>query len=434
MLYSHTKLLIAALLFSSSASAQSFDYPDFSDWTGISPVGLTEQVGPILRLQDNTIPGNGGDNRGAAWYADPVNVVGGFDTSFVYHMHSPSTTGGSDGMAFVIQNDQIAGAPMVAGYPDGTGNTAIGRHASAAGFGLFTGAAAGESVDNSLAIHLDTYNNGSWGDSDGNHISVHTGGSGDNTQHEDASIGRATLAVDLNDGSPHTMRVVYEPGLLEVHHDGVLILSVPYDFTTGGTHVNSGAAVGGLDLIGGTSAYVGFTGAAGGARETKDILSWEFGTGSGPGAVFCTGDGSSTICPCGNGSALGEGCGNGSGSGAVLSASGVASASASSLVFEARQLIGSQPGLYFQGNNAVAGGAGIQFGDGLRCAGGGVIRLQVRFAALDGTSATSIDIAQKGGVVAGDTKRYQCWYRDPNTSPCGTAFNLTNGYELTWGA
>jgi hypothetical protein len=63
-----------------------------------------------------------------------------------------------------------------------------------------------------------------------------------------------------------------------------------------------------------------------------------------------------------------------------------------------------------------------------------VIRLQVRFAAADGTSETNIDIAQKGGVAAGDTKRYQCWYRDPSTSPCGTAFNLTNGYELTWGA
>ena len=430
-----SSLLFLSILFSSApVSAQGFSYDDFTDWTGISPVGLTEQVGPILRLQDNTIPGNGGDNRGAAWYADPVNVVGGFETSFVYHMHSPSTSGGSDGMAFVIQNDQIAGAPMSAGYPDGTGNTAIGRHGGAAGFGVFTTSAAGESVDNSLAIHFDTYNNGNWADSDGNHVSVHTGGSGDNTQHEDASIGRVSPSVNLNDGSPHAVRVVYEPGLLEVHLDGALILSVPYDFTTGGTHVNSGAAVGGLDLIGGTSAYVGFTGAAGDARETKDILSWEFGSGSGPGTVFCTGDGSATVCPCGNVSAFGEGCANGSGSGAVLSVSGVASVGASSVVLSGRQLIGSQPGLYFQGNNAVAGGAGIPFGDGLRCAGGGVIRLQVRFAAADGTSETNIDIAQKGGVVAGDTKHYQCWYRDPNTSPCGTAFNLTNGYELTWGA
>ena len=61
-----------------------------------------------------------------------------------------------------------------------------------------------------------------------------------------------------------------------------------------------------------------------------------------------------------------------------------------------------------------------------------MIRLQVRFAAADGTSATSIDIAQKGGVVAGDTKRYQNWYRDPGSSVCGALFNLTNGYEITW--
>ena len=156
--------------------------------------------------------------------------------------------------------------------------------------------------------------------------------------------------------------------------------------------------------------------------------------GAAPATSFCTGDGTGTICPCGNAGNLGEGCANGSGSGGLLSSSGSASISAANLVLEGSQLIPSQPGLYFQGNNAVAGGAGIQFGDGLRCAGGGVIRLQVRFAAADGTSETNIDIAQKGGVAAGDTKRYQCWYRDPNTSPCGTAFNLTNGYELTWGA
>ena len=181
---SQAHLIIAALLLSPLSNAQSFDYPDFSDWTGISPVGLTEQTGAILRLQDNVAPSNGGDNRGAAWYADPVNVVSGFDTTFVFHMHSPSTTGGSDGMAFVVQNDQIAGAPIISGHPDGTGNTAIGRHASAGGFGLFTGSAAGESVDNSLAIHLDTYNNGSWGDSNANHISIHTGGYFNGTTEE----------------------------------------------------------------------------------------------------------------------------------------------------------------------------------------------------------------------------------------------------------
>ena len=72
--------------------------------------------------------------------------------------------------------------------------------------------------------------------------------------------------------------------------------------------------------------------------------------------------------------------------------------------------------------------------DALRCAGGAVVRLQVRFAAADGTSATTTDIAGAGGgVSAGDTKRYQLWYRDPNTTPCGGQFNLSNGLELTFG-
>ena len=72
--------------------------------------------------------------------------------------------------------------------------------------------------------------------------------------------------------------------------------------------------------------------------------------------------------------------------------------------------------------------------DGLRCAGGGVIRLQVRFSDANGSSLTTIGIAAKGGCAAGQLKRYQAWYRDPSGSPCGTQFNLTNGYEITWGA
>jgi len=157
------------------------------------------------------------------------------------------------------------------------------------------------------------------------------------------------------------------------------------------------------------------------------------GAGASGGLSYC--DSVASIgCPCGNTGAVGEGCANGTGSGAVMSGAGSASAGASSFVLSAVQLIPSQPGLYFQGNNAIAGGQGINFGDGLRCAGGAVVRLQVRFAASDGTSATTIDIATKGGVSAGDVKRYQIWYRDPNTSPCGAFFNLSNGLEVVWGA
>jgi uncharacterized membrane protein len=149
---------------------------------------------------------------------------------------------------------------------------------------------------------------------------------------------------------------------------------------------------------------------------------------------FCAGDGTGTACPCGNNGGSGAGCANGTGHGATLSRTGTASASASSVVLQATGLVPNQPGLYFQGVNAINGGNGNIFGDGLRCAGGSVVRLQVRTANAGGSSSTSNDIATKGGVSSGDVRRYQLWYRDPMSSPCGSGFNLTNGVEITWDA
>ena len=167
----------------------------------------------------------------------------------------------------------------------------------------------------------------------------------------------------------------------------------------------------------------------------RPTLVIDFTPGAGePGASFCSGDGSGTACPCGNTGGSGEGCANDTGSGGVLTGSGSASTGAADLVLTGEQLIPSQPGLYFQGNNAINSGNGNPFGDGLRCAGGGVIRLQVRFAGGAGSSQTSVNISAAGGVAAGDTKRYQIWYRDPNTTTCGGQFNLSNGLEITFGA
>ena len=80
------------------------------------------------------------------------------------------------------------------------------------------------------------------------------------------SIGRAentALGVDTNDGLDHTLRVLYVPGTLEVYLDGALIITTPYSFSTGGTWIDSNMPVGGLDLIGGSAAYVGFTAGSG---------------------------------------------------------------------------------------------------------------------------------------------------------------------------
>ena len=146
-----------------------------------------------------------------------------------------------------------------------------------------------------------------------------------------------------------------------------------------------------------------------------------------PGVTYCFG--TALQCPCGNPGSPQDGCANSTGGGAHLSAFGTNSVSANLLTLNAENLP-TGPGLYFQGENANNGGQGAHFGDGLRCAGGGVIRLEVQFSS-NGNSHSTVSIVTKGGVVAGQTKRYQLWYRDPNT-PCGSTFNLTNGYEITW--
>lgn len=148
--------------------------------------------------------------------------------------------------------------------------------------------------------------------------------------------------------------------------------------------------------------------------------------------AYCFGDGSGTPCPCSNNGAAGTGCANSTGAGASLAASGSASISAADLVLSGTGLVPSQAGLYFQANNQTNGGQGLVFGDGLRCAGGGVIRLQVVVANGSGASSTNIDIAAKGMVSPGQTKRCQLGYRDPSNSPCSSTFNLTNGLGITW--
>lgn len=147
------------------------------------------------------------------------------------------------------------------------------------------------------------------------------------------------------------------------------------------------------------------------------------------GSSFCSGDGSGSLCPCGNPSTAG-GCANATGGGGVLSVSGSASVAVDDLSFSTSGLIPGQPVLLFAGNNAVNEGAGIAFGDGLRCAGGGVRRLGVRFSDAAGSASWLGGLGAAGGWTAGDTRRFQGWYRDA-LGPCGSTFNLTQGVELT---
>jgi len=165
----------------------------------------------------------------------------------------------------------------------------------------------------------------------------------------------------------------------------------------------------------------------------------------GPGTAYCFGrTDQGNPCPCGNDNdgsdALGAGCAHDdSAAGARLSGSGVASVIADTLLLEGIRGPISNSTLFFQANNNLDGG-GIYLGDGLRCAGGGLIRLKVKLTDASGYADSSPSVITTRSasfghtIVAGETLYYQWWFRDTNGSPCGAESNTSNGYMVTWGA
>lgn len=195
-----------------------------------------------------------------------------------------------------------------------------------------------------------------------------------------------------------------------------------------------------------TAYSFGFTANAAPVAGSGTLEMFEPGVGStlvfpleGPGVgtgtfstPFCLGDNTGTPCPCLNPAAPGEGCLNSSGFGAVLGHSGEASVSNDTLSLHADQAVSSVSGLFFGGTTQPGGGLGVQFGDGLLCAGGAITRLQVRPTNGSGSADSTVGISAKDGSSPGDTRYYQYWFRDPSPGICGSGFNTSHGLSLTW--
>ena len=162
------------------------------------------------------------------------------------------------------------------------------------------------------------------------------------------------------------------------------------------------------------------------------------GGGTGPGTPICFGDGSGAPCGCGTEIAgtMG-GCGNSLNVGGTLSATGTADTTNDSLGLSCSG-VRTQPGLFFQADNTIGGGTGITFGDGIRCCGMNVIRLEVTVPPgpepATATMSVNINGMFPGTINPGDKKCYQFWYRDPGMgNPCGGGnFNLSNAVSVTW--
>jgi hypothetical protein len=151
-----------------------------------------------------------------------------------------------------------------------------------------------------------------------------------------------------------------------------------------------------------------------------------------PPSEFCFG--TNATCPCGNNGLSSNGCANSVNvNGAHLAATGDALVENDTLVLTASGMPATASSLFFQGSNKSTG---TMFGDGIRCATGSTVRLGTK-TAVNGNaifpSGGSPHISVKGSVPAtGETRFYQCWYRNAANFCTASTFNLTNAVEVRW--
>jgi hypothetical protein len=166
------------------------------------------------------------------------------------------------------------------------------------------------------------------------------------------------------------------------------------------------------------------------AWDAPSGIDWDFHGHEEVGTAYCFGI--KGRCPCNNDGGVGTGCQNSTGAGAVLEGEGTASVSLDDLEFHAVQLPNGTTTILFQANNAVNGGMGSPFFDGLLCATGGVRRLGARFATASGEAMWGPGIlAGPGDWSVGDTRYFQTWFRNV-IGPCGNFANTSNGVEITF--
>ena len=124
---------------------------------------------------------------------------------------------------------------------------------------------------------------------------------------------------------------------------------------------------------------------------------------------------------------------NSVGSGCFISNSGTVSISTNNFSIVASAAAPGQPGLFYYGPNQIS----APFGDGFRCVGGAVSRLNPPVIADSfGDASKAVDFTSgapgsgPGAILPGSTWNFQFWYRDPAAG--GSGFNLSNGLTATF--
>ncbi len=177
------------------------------------------------------------NEAGSAWFNTPLNIQN-FTNDFTFQLSNAQ----ADGMTFTIQS---------------TGVTALGPTGGGLGYGPDTPGGTG-GIPKSVAIKFDLFDNDGEGkDSTG----LYTNGASPTVPSTDM-----TGKVDLHSGDSFSVHMVYNGTTLTMTlTDGVTNAS----FTTSWT-VNIPS------IVGGNTAFVGFTGGTGGLTASQKIETWNF--------------------------------------------------------------------------------------------------------------------------------------------------------------
>jgi Legume lectin domain/FG-GAP-like repeat/Bacterial Ig-like domain (group 3) len=230
----------------SSSAGIYFEGSPFSFANGFpaAPSGLflnggAQVSGSALRLTD------GGRNERRGVFSSRRVGISSFYTSFDFHL---TGAGGAppmaDGFTFVLQGD---------------GPDALGAAGAGLGYGPSSPVSTGPAIDHSLAIKFDLHSNAGEGSSS-------TGFYLNGTIPTVPADNLLSDFIDLHSGDVFHVIVTYDGSSLELQVS---------DPTTGAFYRN-GTAVNLTQLLGGETAYVGFTAATGSGSAMQDILNWTF--------------------------------------------------------------------------------------------------------------------------------------------------------------
>ena len=222
----YTNSAVATAAYNIGAVTTYINYPSSGFTASALSLNYGASVtGGMLQLTDG-----GADEERSAWFATKVPVQS-FITNFTFQLLNAS----ADGMTFTIQGDNI----WALGDPGG---------------GL-----AYQGIANSVAVKFDLYNNaGEGNDSTG----LYTGGAAPTVPSVDLS----STGINLHNGDIMDAQLVY---------DGTNLTMTLTDTVTNGT-VTEVFPVNIPSIVGGSTAYVGFTGSTGSLTATQNVLSWTY--------------------------------------------------------------------------------------------------------------------------------------------------------------